>query len=176
MFDFGKRFIDLLETSDLMMMGIKRIEKIRNEEIRARAGVANISEKIREARLRWFGHVERKTEEDVVPVMRRWKRVDSRQIGKPKLRWSDVNKKWVKTGESVDWKLDAPTPNRKRPKKKSVLNLATLDSRPVNCSCLAGMKQCSEKHKEKTERNVKQRWFYLHAFRTNSPTTAICRA
>ena len=32
------------------MMGIKRIEKIRNEEIRARAGVANIREKIREAR------------------------------------------------------------------------------------------------------------------------------
>ena len=29
------------------MIGIKRIEKVRNEEIRARAGVANISEKIR---------------------------------------------------------------------------------------------------------------------------------
>ena len=56
-------------------MGIKRIEKIRNEEIRARAGVANISEKIREARLRWLGHVERKTEEDV--VMRTWKWVDT---------------------------------------------------------------------------------------------------
>ena len=36
------------------------------EEIRARAGVANISEKIREARPRWFGCVERKTQEDVV--------------------------------------------------------------------------------------------------------------
>ena len=46
------------------MMGIKRIEKIMYEEIRARAGVANKSEIIREARLRWFGHVERKTEED----------------------------------------------------------------------------------------------------------------
>ena len=32
--------------------GIKRIEKISNEEIGARAGVANIMEKIREARLR----------------------------------------------------------------------------------------------------------------------------
>ena len=30
--------------------GKKRIEKIRNEEIRATAGVANISEKIREAK------------------------------------------------------------------------------------------------------------------------------
>ena len=33
------------------MMGIKRIAKISNEEIRARACVANRSEKIREARL-----------------------------------------------------------------------------------------------------------------------------
>ena len=48
------------------MMGTKRIEKIRNEEIRARAGVANISEKTREVRRRWLGHVERKTKEDVV--------------------------------------------------------------------------------------------------------------
>ena len=33
-------------------MGIKRTENIRTEEIRARAGVANISETIREERLR----------------------------------------------------------------------------------------------------------------------------
>ena len=43
-------------------MGIKRIEKIRTEEIRARAGVANISGNIREARLRWLGRVLKKTE------------------------------------------------------------------------------------------------------------------
>ena len=49
----------------------KRIEKINNEEMRARAGVANITEKIREGRLRWLGHLERKTEEDI--VMRTWK-------------------------------------------------------------------------------------------------------
>ena len=47
------------------MTGIKRIEKIGTEEIRARAGVANISEKIREMRLSLLGHVERKTEEYV---------------------------------------------------------------------------------------------------------------
>ena len=35
--------------------------------------MANISETVREARLRLLGHVERKTEEDVV-VMRTWKR------------------------------------------------------------------------------------------------------
>ena len=55
-----------------LMMTTKRIEKIRNEEIRARAGVANISEKIREAMLRWLGHVERKTAEDVGERDRHW--------------------------------------------------------------------------------------------------------
>ena len=49
-------------------MEIKRIEKIRNEETRPRAGVANISEKMGEARLRWLGHVERNG---------RWKWVDT---------------------------------------------------------------------------------------------------
>ena len=44
--------------------GLKWIEK--SEEIRARADVVNVNEKIREARLRWLRHVERKTEEDVV--------------------------------------------------------------------------------------------------------------
>ena len=43
--------------------------------MRERAGAANISEKIREARLRCLGHAERKTEEEV--VMRKWKCVDS---------------------------------------------------------------------------------------------------
>ena len=56
-------------------MGITTIEKIRTEEIRARTGVANISKKIGEARLRWSGHVERKTEQDVVMIT--WKWVDT---------------------------------------------------------------------------------------------------
>ena len=42
----------------------------RGSGIRARAGVANMSEKKREARPRWLGHVERKSEEDV--VLRIW--------------------------------------------------------------------------------------------------------
>ena len=62
---------DLLEKTVTRMLrwmigGIRRIAKIRTEEIRTRAGAANIIEKIREARLRWLGYVERKTEEDDV--------------------------------------------------------------------------------------------------------------
>ena len=84
------------------MMIIKRIEEIANEEIRTRTGVTNISEKIR---LIWLGHVERKTEEYV--VMRTWKMevCGPRNIGRPKLRWSDVirkdmNEKQVKREEA----------------------------------------------------------------------------
>ena len=88
---------NLLERTEMRMlrwmMGIKRIEKNRNEEIRARADVANISYKIREARPRWLGHVERKTEKEV--VMRTWKLEVGRHrnIGKRKSRWSDVIRK-----------------------------------------------------------------------------------
>ena len=75
------------------MMGIQRIEKIRNEEIRARAGVANISENTRESKPRWLGHVERKTEGDVVMSTWNMEVGGHRKIGGPKLRWSDVIRK-----------------------------------------------------------------------------------
>ena len=52
------------------MMGIKRIVKIRAEEIRARAGVANASEKSETEVVRMY----RKTEEDIV---RTWRWVDT---------------------------------------------------------------------------------------------------
>ena len=68
------------------MMGIKRIEKMRTEGIRARAGVANIGEEIREARLRWSGHVERRTEGDVVTRTRKMEVSGDRKIGRPNLR------------------------------------------------------------------------------------------
>ena len=41
------------------MMGIKRIEKIRTEEIRARRRVANISEKMKEEIVRTYRQKER---------------------------------------------------------------------------------------------------------------------
>ena len=69
---------NLIERSEMRMlrwmMGIKMIEKMRNDAMRARACVANISEKLREARLRWLGHVVRKTE---YVFMRTWKWVDT---------------------------------------------------------------------------------------------------
>ncbi|KAH1193222.1 Craniofacial development protein 2 [Glycine max] len=48
------------------MCGKTRQDKIRNEAIRERVGVAPIVEKMVENRLRWFGHVERRPVDSVV--------------------------------------------------------------------------------------------------------------
>ncbi|KIH61602.1 hypothetical protein ANCDUO_08123 [Ancylostoma duodenale] len=39
------------------MAGIERLDHIWNEDIRQHFGVAPITDKLRETRLRWFGHV-----------------------------------------------------------------------------------------------------------------------
>ena len=72
--------------------------------------MANISEKIREARLRWLGHVQRNT-----VAMSTWKMEvgGHRKLGRPKLTWRDVIRKdtkeaGVKVEEAQDrrtWRL-----------------------------------------------------------------------
>ena len=50
------------------MCGNTRRDKVRNEDIRTKIGVASIEEKMRENRLRWFDHVRRRPTN--VPVHR----------------------------------------------------------------------------------------------------------
>uniref|UniRef100_A0A1S3YG52 Reverse transcriptase domain-containing protein n=1 Tax=Nicotiana tabacum TaxID=4097 RepID=A0A1S3YG52_TOBAC len=45
------------------MCGHTRFDKIRNEFIRDKVGVAPVKDKMRETRLRWFGHVKRRSTE-----------------------------------------------------------------------------------------------------------------
>jgi len=40
--------------------GHMRFDRIRNEVIRGKIGVTSIEDKIREARLHWFGHIRRR--------------------------------------------------------------------------------------------------------------------
>ncbi|KAD4385913.1 hypothetical protein E3N88_26082 [Mikania micrantha] len=55
-----------LETTEMRMLRWMcrhtRLDRIRNDVFRERLQVANISEKVREGRLRWFGHVRRRSQ------------------------------------------------------------------------------------------------------------------
>ena len=61
------------ETSRIRMIcwicGHTRLDKVRNEMIRGKIRVTSIEDKIREARLRWFGHIRRRNMD--APVRRR---------------------------------------------------------------------------------------------------------
>ncbi|KAH1257802.1 putative ribonuclease H protein [Glycine max] len=76
------------------MCGKTRQDKIRNEAIRERVGVAPIVEKMVENRFRWFGHVERRPVDSVV---RRVDQMERRQTirgrGRPKKTIREVIKK-----------------------------------------------------------------------------------
>ena len=71
------------------MVKLEKI-RVRNEDIRKMVGVAPIQDKLRENRLRWFGHVQRRPIEAVV------RRCDtgvaegtSRGSGRPRLKWEN---------------------------------------------------------------------------------------
>ena len=73
------------------MCGNMRRDKVRNEGIRTKIGVASIEEKMRENRLRWFDYVRRKPTD--VPVWR-VERIKLRQVkraqGRSKKTWMEV--------------------------------------------------------------------------------------
>ncbi|KAK3542168.1 hypothetical protein QTP86_016423 [Hemibagrus guttatus] len=62
-----KRQESVLEVADLKMLrfslGVTRLDRIRNEYIRGTAHVGRLGDKVREARLRWSGHVQRRESE-----------------------------------------------------------------------------------------------------------------
>ena len=93
-----KQHVDKMSVAEMRilrwMCGKTRKDRVRNEDIRKMVGVAPIQDKLRENRLRWFGHVQRRPTEAVV------RRCDtgvaegtSRGRGRPRLKWeSSVNR------------------------------------------------------------------------------------
>ncbi|KAK3514203.1 hypothetical protein QTP70_009458 [Hemibagrus guttatus] len=73
-----KRQESELEVAELKMLrfslGVTRLDRIRNEYIRGTAHVGRLGDKVREARLRWFGHVQRRetTCDSIMPYYRNW--------------------------------------------------------------------------------------------------------
>ncbi|KAK3514285.1 hypothetical protein QTP70_012904 [Hemibagrus guttatus] len=94
-----KRQESELEVAELKMLrfslGVTRLDRIRDEYIRGTAHVGRLGDKVREARLRWFGHVQRRERKgrELADVMERrkvdilcvqetrWKGSKARSIG-----------------------------------------------------------------------------------------------
>ncbi|VFQ89320.1 unnamed protein product [Cuscuta campestris] len=68
-----------------------RLDRISNEVIRRQVGMAQVEDKLREARLRWFGHVRRR---DADAPVRRCEKITviggSRGRGRPRKNWKEV--------------------------------------------------------------------------------------
>ncbi|VFQ82852.1 unnamed protein product [Cuscuta campestris] len=71
--------------------GVPWLDRISNEVIRLQVGMALVEDKLREARLRWLGHVRRR---DADAPVRRCERITiiegSRGRGRPKKNWEEV--------------------------------------------------------------------------------------
>jgi hypothetical protein len=93
-----RQHVQQLSVDEMRMLrwicGHTRRDRVRNEDIRDRVGVAPMEEKLVQHRLRWFGHVQRRSPEAPVRsgVLDRVGSV-RRGRGRPKLTWEDAVKR-----------------------------------------------------------------------------------
>ena len=90
-----KKQVEEMEVAEIKMlrfvMGVTRKDKIRNEYIRSTVKVERLGMKMREGRLRWYGHVMRRDQEYVGRKMMEMELREKRKRGRPK-RFLDVVK------------------------------------------------------------------------------------
>ena len=92
-----KRLVEEMEIAEMKMlrfaMGVTRKDKIRNEHIRSTVKVEQLGMKMREDRLRWYGHVMSRDQEYVGRKMMEMELPGKRRRGRPKRRFLDAVKK-----------------------------------------------------------------------------------
>ncbi|MFS7997302.1 putative RNA-directed DNA polymerase [Helianthus anomalus] len=71
------------------MCGHTRLDRIRNDVFREMLEVSSISDKIKEGRLRWFGHVKRRQTTEPVRVVETLGVEGRRSRGRPKITWDE---------------------------------------------------------------------------------------
>ena len=82
-----------MEVAEMRMLrwtcGRTLLDMIPNTSIRTSLGVASIIDKMREGRLRWFGHVRRRLPTDVVRRVEMITVDGARRRGRPRRKWED---------------------------------------------------------------------------------------
>ena len=91
-----KKQVEEMEVAEMKMlrfaMEVTRKDKIRNEHIRSTVKVEQLRMKMREGRLRWYGHVMRRDQEYVGRKMMEMELPGKRRRGRPKRRFLDAVK------------------------------------------------------------------------------------
>ena len=91
-----KKQVEEMEVAEMKMlrftMGVTRKDKIRNEHIRSTVKVERLGMKMREGRLRWYGHVMRRDQEYVGRKIMEMELPGKRRRGRPKRRFLDAVK------------------------------------------------------------------------------------
>ena len=82
--------LDVAEMRMLIWMsGVTKLDRIRNERIRGTTKVGEISKKVQESRLKWYGHVLRREDEYVGKRVMAMEVPGKRRRVRPKRRWLD---------------------------------------------------------------------------------------
>ena len=85
-----------LHTTEMRMLrwarGKTRLDHVRNVDIWKEAHMYPMAEFLREKRLRWFGHVQRRDKDDATRKILQMEVDGKRNRGRPKLRWRDLVK------------------------------------------------------------------------------------
>ena len=96
--------------------GISLKDHVRSEKIRAELGVAQIRDNLKEAQLRWFGHVKRS--DSCIKTAYEMKMIGKRICGRLKTKWSDcfskdLKERKLKKEDALDrerWRKELPDP------------------------------------------------------------------
>ena len=91
-----KKQLEEMEVAKMKMlrfaMGVTKKDKIRNEYIRSTVKIERLGMKMREGKLRWYGHVMRRDQEYVGRRMLEMELSGRRRRGRPRRRFLDVVK------------------------------------------------------------------------------------
>ena len=72
------------------MCGVKLKDRLPSKELRERLGIDDIALVLQQNRLRWYGHVLRKDDDDWVKKCMEHEVEGSRSRGRPKKTWKEV--------------------------------------------------------------------------------------